>query len=70
VLLAAVTPFLLKTPDNPDGTDRSVFDQMVEGPNRDHPHFLAGFGKTFFGAGPLTFSVSGEILQWTQGLAL
>jgi pimeloyl-ACP methyl ester carboxylesterase len=70
VLLAAVTPHLLKTPDNPDGTDRSVFDQMVEGLNKDRPHFLARFGKTFFGAGLLTFSVSGEILQWTQGLAL
>jgi pimeloyl-ACP methyl ester carboxylesterase len=31
VLLAAVTLFLLKTPDNPDGVDRSVFDEIVAG---------------------------------------
>ena len=28
------------------------------------------FGKTFFGAGLLNFTVSNDILQWAQGLAL
>jgi pimeloyl-ACP methyl ester carboxylesterase len=69
-LVSAVTPFLLKTDDNPDGVDRSVFDQMVEGLRADRPHFLAGFGRQFFGAGLLTFSVSSEILQWALMLAL
>jgi pimeloyl-ACP methyl ester carboxylesterase len=69
-LVAAVTPFLLKTPDNPDGADKSLFDGMVSGLLEDRPHFLAGFGKKFFGAGLLNFSVSDEILDWAQGLAL
>ena len=30
VLLAAVTPFLLKTADNADGVDGKVFDGMIE----------------------------------------
>jgi len=69
-LVAAVTPFLLKTADNPDGADKGLFDDMVEGLNKDRPNFLADFGKTFFGAGLLNFSVSAEILQWALTLAL
>ena len=68
--VSAVTPFLLKTGTNPDGVDRSVFDQMVEGVHKDRPHFLATFGKTFFGAGLLNFSVSDDLLDWAKNLAL
>lgn len=70
VLISAVTPMLVQTPDHEDGVDRSVFDQMVEGLNKDRPHFLATFGKQFFGAGLLNFSISHDILQWAQGMAL
>ena len=69
-LISAVTPFLLKTADNQDGVDKSVFDQMVDGLKADRPHFLAGFGKTFFGAGLLNFTVTAEILQWASMMAL
>jgi non-heme chloroperoxidase len=69
-LIAAVTPFLLKTHDNPEGVDRGVFEQMIEGLRADRPGFLATFGKTFFGAGMLNFSVSREILQWASQMAL
>ncbi len=69
-LISAVTPFLLKTPENPDGVDRATFDQMVDGLKQDRPHFLANFGKKFFGAGMLNFAVSTEILQWAAQLAL
>ena len=69
-LISSVTPYLLKTGDNPEGVDKSVFDQMVEGLKNDRPGFLAGFGKKFFGAGMLNFAVSSEILQWALGLAL
>lgn len=70
VLVAAVTPFLLRTPDNPEGVERGVFDQMVEGLSKDRPHFLAGFGKGFFGVGLLSSPVSAEFLQWNANLAL
>lgn len=71
VLLAAVTPFLLKTDDNPDGAGQEVFDEMVEGLNKDRPHFLAGFGKDKFMNAALTHQkASVEGLLWTQQIAL
>lgn len=70
VLIAAVTPYLLKAADNPNGADPSVFEQMIEGLRADRPHFLTAFGKQFFGAGMLNFSISGELLQWAGNLAL
>lgn len=70
VLVSSVTPFLARGEDNPDGVDRSVFDQMIEGLMQDRPHFLAGFGKQFFGAGLLNFNVSTEIQQWALMMAM
>lgn len=70
VLVSAVTPCMLQAPDNPDGVPRSVFDEMVEGVQADRPHFLAAFGKQFFGAGLLNFTVTSEILQWSSTMAL
>lgn len=70
VLVSAVTPFLLKRPDNPDGVDRSTFEGMVEGLRKDRPHFLTSFGKAFYGAGMLNFSVSSEQLQWSANVAM
>src|SRR5688500_5839167 len=45
-LLAAVTPYMLKTPDNPDGIDKSVFDGMIEGVKKDRVAFLDQFFPT------------------------
>ena len=70
VLLAAVTPFMLQTADNPDGVPGSVFDGIIEGLQKDRPHFLANFGKAFFGAGLLNFTVTAEILQWSLMMAM
>ena len=70
VLLSAVTPFLLKTADHPDGADQGIFDQMLDGLATDRPHFLATFGKQFFGAGLLNFTVTAEILQWALWMAM
>ncbi len=70
VLLSAVTPYLVKAADNPDGVDRGIFDQMIGGLEKDRPNFLATFGKQFFGAGLLNFTVTTEILQWASTMAL
>ncbi|WP_426954812.1 alpha/beta fold hydrolase [Muricoccus radiodurans] len=70
VLVSAVTPMLVKTPDHPDGVDRSTFDKMVQGLRDDRPNFLATFGKQFYGAGMLNFTVTSEVLDWSQNLAL
>jgi pimeloyl-ACP methyl ester carboxylesterase len=69
-LISSVTPYLLQTPNNPDGVDKSTFDQMIAGLEKDRPNFLATFGKQFFGAGLLNFEVSSEILHWALFMAL
>lgn len=70
VLVSAVTPYMLKTEQHENGAPRSTFDEMVEGLKDDRPHFLAGFGETFFGVGMLTSPVSDEMLDWAQVHAL
>jgi pimeloyl-ACP methyl ester carboxylesterase len=69
-LVSAVTPFLLKTTNNPDGVDQAVFDAMLAGLADDRPHFLADFGKTFFGNGLIEKNVSTEMLAWTLQMAM
>ena len=70
VLVGAVTPMLAQTPDHPDGAPPKVFEDMIAGLVDDRPTFLASFGKAFFGAGLLNFSVSSAVLDWAQRLAL
>ncbi|OUJ75614.1 alpha/beta fold hydrolase [Hymenobacter crusticola] len=68
--VSAVTPFMLKTDDNPSGVDKSVFDEMIEGVKKDRADFLTSFGKQFFGVGLLDHSVSQATLDWMQSIAL
>lgn len=70
VFVSAVTPYLLKTPDNPDGVDASVFEQIYEGLRKDRPDFLATFGKQFFNVGMLKHPVSQATLDWMQQIAV
>ncbi|WP_133272005.1 alpha/beta fold hydrolase [Hymenobacter radiodurans] len=69
VFVSAVTPYLLKTDDNPDGVDKSVFDDMIENINKDRFDFLSSFGKKFYGVGVISHPVSQATLDWTQALA-
>ena len=68
--ISAVTPFMRKTADNPDGVDDSVFQQMIDGLKKDRPDFLTTFGKHFFNVGMLRHPVTDATLEWTRGLAL
>ena len=69
-LISAVTPFLQKTSDNPDGVDESVFAGMIDGLKKDRPDFLTTFGTQFFNVGLLRHPVSDAMLEWTRSLAL
>ncbi len=69
-LVSAVTPYLLKTDDNPDGAPQSTFDEMVDGMLEDRPDFLATFGKQFYGVGVISHPVSNATLDWMQSLCL
>ena len=47
-LIAALPPFLLKTPDNPDGVDQGVFDGIRAAIAKDRHAFLSAFLADFY----------------------
>ncbi len=69
-LISSVVPFMLKTPDNPDGTEESVFDKMRQGMLDDRAKFFGDFFKDFFGVGMLSQPVSEELLDWARSMAM
>ncbi len=48
VLMGAIPPFLLKTADNPDGVDRSVFDGIKAAVAQDRPAYFKDFLDNFY----------------------
>jgi non-heme chloroperoxidase len=48
VFISAVPPFLLKTPDNPEGVDGSVFEDIEKAVAADRYAFFSEFFKNFF----------------------
>jgi non-heme chloroperoxidase len=70
VFVGAITPFPLKTADNPAGLDRSLFEQLRATMSKDLPRFLAYGASGFFGAGQGKALVSPEMMQWAVNLCL
>ncbi len=70
VLVSAVTPFLRKGSDNPDGVDPSIFENIDKQLRKDRPAFLKDFGPSFYGRTTLHHTVSEADLEWTQSMAL
>ena len=48
VLIGTLGPFLVKTPDNPDGVDSAVFDGIKAALRADRPAFLMEFLRNFY----------------------
>lgn len=48
VLIASVPPFLLKTPENPEGVDEKIFEDIKENIRKDRPAYLAKFLSDFY----------------------
>lgn len=48
VLMAPIPPFLLKTAENPEGVDRSVFDGIEQAIVADRPSYLSSFLEQFY----------------------
>lgn len=63
VLVSGVTPYLLKTDDNPDGVDKSTFDGMIDNLKKDRADFLQTFAKMFYGVSMLSKPVSQAMLD-------
>jgi pimeloyl-ACP methyl ester carboxylesterase len=70
VFVSSVTPYLMKSDDNPDGIDPDIGREILSALKDDRFDFLLGFGKKFFNEGLLKHPVSLATLQWTHSLAL
>lgn len=66
--VSSVTPFMLKTDDNPDGVPQAQFDGMIKQIEEDRFGFLATFGKGFFSGGITHKGVSQPTLDWMQAI--
>src|SRR5699024_5603390 len=70
VLIGSVVPYMLQTPDNPNGVDSSAFDGMAQGIREDRAEHQAGFVPQFYGSGVLRQPVSDEVIAWSCSLAM
>ena len=70
VLVSSVVPYMLKTADNAEGTDKAAFDKMTAGMKEDRAAFFANFFKDFFGVGLLTSPVSDEVIEWARSVSM
>ena len=69
-LIASVVPFMLKTADNPDGTEAAVFEDITGSIKEDRAKFFAGFFKDFFGVNLLSHPTSSEQLEWARTVSM
>jgi pimeloyl-ACP methyl ester carboxylesterase len=70
VFISSVTPFRLKTEENPDGIETEKFNETINEIIADRPAFLTDFGKRFYGVDMLSQPVSKSLLAWNQTLCL
>lgn len=70
VLMSAVTPFLLKTDDNPEGVDPKIFSDIEAGIRKNRPDFFKEFALKFFGRTTFKHTVSEAELDWNQSMVL
>src|ERR1700756_5840915 len=70
VIISGVPPFLLKTPDNPEGVDASVFDGIKKAATADRYAFFTEFFKNFYNTDQfLGKRVSQEAVQSSWNVA-
>ncbi len=70
VLVSAVTPCLLRTPDREVGVAAEDIDGIKEGLRKDRPAFLQDFFKSFYGNGLLGGGASKGVLDWSLMMAM
>lgn len=70
VLIGAVTPFMLKTENNPDGLSKEVFDDIRKNVLADREQYFKDFSRPFYGANRWGSNVSQGLLDsfWRQGM--
>ena len=71
VLVSPITPYLLQTPDNPDGLPQSVFDGFAAAARADTPAFMKGFLDDYYSMDTLRGTlVSDQAWQASWNLAV
>jgi pimeloyl-ACP methyl ester carboxylesterase len=71
VFISSVPPFLLKTADNPEGVDGSVFEGIRKAIAADRPAFLAGFLADFYNVDLLGGKhISDQVVQYSWNVAV
>ena len=76
ILIGVIPPFLLKTDDNPEGVDQSVFDGIKEAIVADRPSYFTTFLENFYnvdklGGGILsTARITDEAVQVSWNIAV
>jgi non-heme chloroperoxidase len=70
VLVSAVVPLMLKTPQNPEGTPIEVFDQLRASVHADRSQFFKDLSSPFYGANRSGSKVSQGVRDtfWLQGM--
>ena len=70
VLIGAITPFMLKTPKNPEGTPLEAFDSIRAGVRADRSQFFRDLSVPFYGANRPGAKVSQGLRDsfWLQGM--
>lgn len=69
MLVGAVPPFLLQTPDNPAGVPEAVFDEMLAGVVQDRVAFFESFFKNFFNWTPGSGTPSDDVVAFAKSIA-
>jgi len=71
VLVSPIPPFLLQTPDNPEGVPQGLFDGFVQAAMADAPAWMKGFLDNFYNFGSLRGTlVSDQAYQASWNLAV
>ncbi len=71
VLVSPIPPFLLQTPDNPDGVPQGLFDGFVQAAQADAPAWMKGFLDNFYNFDTLHGTlVSDQAWQASSNLAV
>jgi pimeloyl-ACP methyl ester carboxylesterase len=71
VFISSVPPFLLKTADNPEGVDGSVFEGIKKAIAADRPAFLSAFLADFYNVDLLGGKrISDQVVQYSWNVAV
>ena len=71
MLVSPIPPYLLQTPDNPDGVPQSLFDGFAPAARADTPAWMKGFLDTFYNIDTLRGTVvSDQAWQASWNLAV